>query len=57
MALDLKRMERDILEAAHILGKIGSISNPYTPASEFLLKKYESDEEMEQLYVVTCNTL
>ena len=57
MALDLKQMERDILEAAYTLGRIGSITNPETPASEFLYKRYPSEEAFQQVVVLVRHLL
>ena len=52
MPLDLKRMERDILEAAHNPGNIAVLTARATPASRALFKKYSSIEEGEQLLAV-----
>ena len=53
MALDLKQMERDILEAALTKGAIGQVLRSNKPASIILREKYGSTEAREQLIVVT----
>lgn len=48
MAFDVKRMERDILEASNTLGAIGYLNGSHTPASKPLIEKYGSDEAGQQ---------
>ena len=52
MAFDLKQMERDILETAHTLGRIGYFNGSLSPATESLKDKYRSDEEQQQVTVL-----
>ena len=57
MALDLKEMERDILEATYTLGEIGVIDRPNTPASELLLNKYPWYGARQQMNVLIRHLL
>ena len=52
MALDLRQMERDILEAVHTRGKLGLLAGTDWPATQFLIDKYRSDEEQQQVVVL-----
>ena len=45
---DLKAMEKDILDAAHKHGALGSFHGPHTTASKVLHDKYYEGEEREQ---------
>ena len=40
MALDLKKMERDILEVVRDIGDIGFRNSSHSPASKVLIEKY-----------------
>ena len=52
MALDLKRMERDILEKTSTQDRMWSIYDAKLPIPQFLLNKYGPKEGREQLIVV-----
>ena len=52
VTLDVKRIELDILEAAHTGGRIGYFNGDCSPATKALNEKYSTLEDQQQLTVV-----
>ena len=58
MELDVNEVERDILEAAYTLGRIGYFGGSHSPASQSLFEKYDKeDDDVSQSLTVVLNWL